>query len=170
MRKIVCTGPESSGKTTLAQALAGELHTLWAPEFARFYLSAQGPDYGFGALYYMMQGQLAWENWYYQMNQNHGRSWTVCDTDWTVFHIWEKWKYGTCRLTPIAQMPVKDRLYLLCQPDIAWEPDPLREHPEQRDALFRDYQRLLTDAGADFVIVKGEVKERLITALSEIRR
>ena len=45
MLKVLITGPESSGKTQLAQTLARRFHCPWVPEFARTYLHALEKDY-----------------------------------------------------------------------------------------------------------------------------
>jgi nicotinamide riboside kinase len=60
-------------------------------------------------------------------------------------------------------------LYLLCSPDIPWEPDPLREHPEQRHELYLRYLAALVDMKADYTIIKGtDVKDRLKQAIRAI--
>lgn len=163
--KIVTTGPESAGKTALASALASALHEPCVPEFARPYLEHLGHSYQVEDLRAIGAGQKAWENWY------AGRSDTflVLDTDWTVLHIWETFRFGSDRhwregygIAPSAD------LYLLCRPDFPWAPDPLRENPGEREQLFELYHQLLQGIGAAFVIVKNTPEERLETALAAI--
>ena len=45
IRRIAITGPESTGKSMLAQQLADHYHTLWVPEFARDYLTSLNRPY-----------------------------------------------------------------------------------------------------------------------------
>ncbi|MCB0706487.1 MAG: ATP-binding protein, partial [Saprospiraceae bacterium] len=45
IKRILITGPESSGKTTLARSLAEAQDEPWVPEYAREYLEKYGPDY-----------------------------------------------------------------------------------------------------------------------------
>ena len=53
VNKIVIVGPESTGKSTLCEALAQHFHTSWCPEFAREYLMSNGKDYSFEDMYVM---------------------------------------------------------------------------------------------------------------------
>ncbi|MCB0529363.1 MAG: ATP-binding protein, partial [Saprospiraceae bacterium] len=64
--KIVVTGPESSGKTTLAAALSDQLAAPVVPEFAREYLAHLGRAYQREDLAAIGAGQQAWERWYEQ--------------------------------------------------------------------------------------------------------
>ena len=91
--KIVVTGPESSGKTTLAAALAAALDTVWVPEFARTYLAHLGRPYERNDLINIRLGQAAWEEWYAQHLSTSPSHHLVCDTDWTVLHVWEAYKF-----------------------------------------------------------------------------
>jgi nicotinamide riboside kinase len=61
-------------------------------------------------------------------------------------------------------------MYILCKPDIEWEPDPLRENPHDRDELFELYEGLLRESGSDYVISAGSMAERLQNALNLIEK
>ncbi len=169
--KIVLTGPESSGKTTLANALAGILHTCWVPEFARPFLAHLGRPYLRDDLRLIGRGQEAWEKWYYGSASKA----LVCDTDWTVLQIWEHYRFGLPSNGEWEWQkgyihPQAADLYLLCAPDFPWEPDPLREHRAERDILFSWYERLLTDAGANVEVIYGRPEDRLKQAVSLTRK
>ena len=167
--KIVVTGPESSGKTTLAAALAAELDTGCVPEFARTYLARLGRRYEHNDLKIIRLGQVAWEDWYAQQLHLAPSPLLICDTDWTVIHVWEQYKFETSNpQSPILHSPFSI-LYLLCAPDIPWRPDPLREHPAEREILFEMYENLLRDIQARYVIVRGTPAQRLEIALAAIR-
>ena len=163
--KIVATGPESSGKTAIASALSEALGTPCVPEFARYYLGNLGRPYGTEDLRTIGAGQKAWENWHAQRSDRF----LMLDTDWTVLHIWETFRFGSDRywregygLAPSAD------LYLLCKPDFPWAPDPLRENPFEREQLFDLYLQLLRGIGANYVIVEKSPSQRLETALAAI--
>ncbi|MEO6036915.1 MAG: ATP-binding protein [Saprospiraceae bacterium] len=171
--KIVVTGPESSGKTTLAQALASALGSPCVPEFARAYLEHLGRPYDYNDLKMIALGQKTWEDWFTRSYNllsppplHSSNPPLILDTDWTVIRIWEYYKYGTTGIT--TPLPPLAPLYLLCSPDFDWQPDPLREHPNERTALFRLYLDLLQTSGANFQVLKGAPETRLQTALQII--
>lgn len=162
--KIVVTGPESSGKTTLASALAERLGAVCVPEFSRVYLQHLGRNYTQADLPRIAAGQMAWEDWHAE----HARASIVCDTDLTVLHIWSLHKYGV--IEPfIAETLARRRadFYLLAAPDFEWQPDPLRENPHDRDVLFGKYEALLRELEVPFLVLRGDPATRLATAVSK---
>jgi nicotinamide riboside kinase len=164
--RVVLTGPESSGKSTLARALAGYFGCDMVPEFARSFLNALHREYNYDDLALIVRGQTAWEQWY----ARHSKHWLlVCDTDWTVLRIWESFRYGSVQHT-LHCNPAPGTMYILCKPDIEWEPDPLRENPHDRDELFELYERLLRESGSDYVISAGSMADRLQNALNLIEK
>ena len=93
-----------------------------------------------------------------------------------MLHVWETFKL-TGNLHDNADTlcwkqgygePQAADLYLLCAPDFPWAPDPLREHPEQREELFGWYERLLEQHSLRFVVLRGAPDQRLQTALQAI--
>jgi len=172
--KVTVTGPESSGKTAVTTALSVALGIPWTPEFARYYVAHLGRPYEHFDLKTIGLGQKVWENWYgWQASSPGAPDLLICDTDWTVLHVWEYFRF---RLTRDFEWekgygtPENADLYLLCVPDFPWSPDPLREHPEERDELFRLYEDLLRSREANFVTLSGNPDTRLQTALDAIRK
>jgi nicotinamide riboside kinase len=164
MTRIILTGPESTGKTTMAQVLATQLQAPCVPEFARVYLQYLGRLYRREDLWTIAQGQSAWENWY---GARHPKR-LVLDTNWTVIRIWEIFQFGTSTVTEHCSIDPAD-YYLLCAPDIPWEPDPLRENAGERGVLYALYHQLLQQTGARFSILSGTHHERLAAAQAIIR-
>lgn len=158
--KIAITGPESSGKTSLAIALAKELGVSYVPEFARFYLQEKGLDYTQKDLYDMAQEQIKW--W-----QRAGNDF-VADTDLTVFRIWEEVKFQHPS-NELGNLVYDFDLYILCKPDIPWESDPLREDEHDREELFVRYEKELRNNHLSFTIVEGNPTQRLQAALRFIQ-
>ena len=165
------TGPESSGKTQLASALASALGLYCVPEFARTYLAHLGRPYEREDLAPIARGQRAWERWYTEQSTRAGHSALVLDTDWTVLHVWEWYKYAptspwTEWVWPSGYgQPQLADWYGLCAPDFPWNPDPLREHPHERVTLFERYEALLKERGARYTILRGSHEARLAEAL-----
>ncbi len=89
----------------------------------------------------------------------------ICDTDLLVIIIWSEVRFGDCHPwileTFEKQVERGNRAYLLCDYDMPWEPDPLRESAETRPELFRLYQEKLDTYNLDYHIIKGSAEERL---------
>ena len=153
MLKIVITGPESTGKTTLANALGQHFQVPVVEEFAREYLDGLDRPYVEDDLLQIAIGQSFSED---KARGKAGRM-IICDTDMLTLRIWSKAKYGQF-LKPLNPLWFDDlpHLYLVCSPDIPWEPDPQRESPEDRDALFDMYIAEIERAKVNYAVIKGE--------------
>ncbi|HKK77121.1 MAG TPA: ATP-binding protein [Saprospiraceae bacterium] len=166
---IFVTGPEASGKSSLATALGKKIPCPWVPEYAREYLAELSRPYTPEDI--LRIGQRQW-----QIQRNMQALTTapflICDTGFLVLKVWMEYRYG--EVDPwieeqFIQTPA--RHYLLCKPDIPWEPDPLREHPQQRDELYQLYLKALQDYQKPFTIIDGDdFRKRLIRARSVLQQ
>ncbi|MEO7175972.1 MAG: ATP-binding protein [Saprospiraceae bacterium] len=166
MFKIVLTGPESSGKTTLAEALSVRVRVDFVPEFARAYLSNLARNYQSEDLLTIASGQMLW----ILQAANNCPSLLIVDTDIQNIDLWQEIKYGakSAQIDQFYSLWRPD-LYVLCQPDMAWQPDSLREAPDTRDAIFDIYQRDMSDKNLRHIIVGGTIAnrvEQVLTALT----
>ena len=161
MLKIIVTGPESSGKTTLCKALSKHFNLPFSKEFAREYLDLLNRDYNQNDLLKIAKGQLKSE----QNTQ-------LLDTDLITIKIWSKYKYGNCEkwiLDEIEKQKSENRFYLLCKSDIPWQADAQRENPHEREELFKIYKKELENLGHNYFIVEGEErKEKSISKISSL--
>lgn len=167
MKKIVVIGPESTGKSTLSAELAAHYKTLWVPEFARDYLMQLNRPYEQEDLLRMAEGQLITED----AAAVKANELLICDTDLQVIKVWSEAKYGDCDpriLEMIASR--KYDLYLLTYIDMAWEDDPLREHPkpEERIYFYQIYRDIVMNSGLPWVDIRGGYEERLQTAIAAV--
>ena len=165
MKKIVITGPESSGKTTLAKNLSQALGVNFVQEFVREYAQGVNRSLDFGDLSHIAKGQVANE-----LNVlSSGPDILVCDTDFLTIDIWAKLKFNR-RVEEVIQSDYWKGvdLYLLCKPDMPWQPDHLREDPNNRDLIYNFYKERLIYLGVRFEEVGGPVHVRLSTALGLI--
>jgi NadR type nicotinamide-nucleotide adenylyltransferase len=156
MIRIGITGPESSGKTTLAEQLALQTNGTWIPEIAREFLEQLNRKYTQDDLDTIAKGQI--ESW----EKSSESKIQFCDTDMLVMKVWSDFKFGTCSsfiLEALNQQTFDH--YFLCQPDIEWEEDPLREHPEKREELFELYLAELKVRNLSFTVIGGSLEERL---------
>jgi NadR type nicotinamide-nucleotide adenylyltransferase len=167
IRKIVITGPESTGKSTLAEGLARHYKTVWVREYARRYLEVLKRPYEKHDLVEIAKGQIRAEE--DQLGLANGM--LFCDTDLTVLKIWSQHKYGTVH--PFILENLRNRsydLYLLPYIDLPWKYDPQREHPHLREYLFDAYENELHARGIDYVVLKGSHVQRISTAIKTIDR
>ena len=164
MLKVIVTGPESSGKTTLCNSLAENFNIPFTAEFSRRFLNKLDGDYTQDDLLVIAKGQLQNE----QLITNNQQLY-LHDTDLITIKIWSEYKYGNCDnwiLEQIEKNKKEKRFYLLCKPDIPWEIDPLRENPNNRGELFEIYKKELENLRHDYYVVEG--KRRLETAIEKI--
>lgn len=169
MKKVVIIGPESTGKSTLAAQLAAQYNTIWCPEFARDYLLTHGRDYTFNDLLTIAQGQVALEDATAAKARN---GLYFVDTDMYVLKVWCEVVFNDCHtwiLKQVVQRPC--HLYLLCNTDLPWVQDGLREYPDEamRQRLFKMYTDVLVNSGVPWAVVSGQHTERLQTARHAIR-
>lgn len=170
MKKIVVVGPESTGKSTLCRQLAEHYATAWCPEYARTYLEVNGSSYGYNDLLRIAQGQLALEAW---MAEEAKGDYYFVDTDMYVLKVWYEVVFGDCPPWILKQCAAQQTdLYLLCNTDLPWVADGLREYPdlEMRERLFKTYLDLLVNDGRPFAIISGSEHERLQGAIAAVER
>lgn len=190
VKTIVVLGPESTGKSYLCAQLAAHYQTQWVPEFARDYLITNGKAYTQADLYQIAMGQLALEDAAMerllpnqQLQKNELTSETnkpakqfyplLIDTDMYVMKVWSEIVFNKCDnriLNAIAQRSYD--LYLLCDTDLPWVADELREYPdiEMRQTIFQYYKDAMLNQPVPFVIISGNYEERFATALAAIEQ
>lgn len=165
MKTIIITGPESSGKSTLAADLSHHFGVDYVAEYAREYLSKKNSSYGFEDVVNIGEGQ----NQHEKLASASQTDLLICDTDLLTIKIWLEYKYGrTDEWVESKISNYKDRLYLLCTPDMPWEADDLRENPGDREELFDIYKENLSFYNLDFHILEGPRKYRKREAISII--
>ena len=158
MKKVVITGPESSGKTTLFNAIEEKFGIAGVPEFAGVYIDQLDRPYVQGDLIEIANGQLQLE----QKFSNENKDLLLCDTDLLTIKVWSEYKYGIC--DPIILNQLMHHLpdyYVLASPDIPWEPDPQRENSKERDELFQIYQKEILTLKIPSIIVAGSQEQRM---------
>lgn len=171
--RIVVTGPECTGKTTLAHDLAERLGTRWLPEYARRYAAHVGRLLTSADVEPIGHGQIAQED-------RLLAEWTagaapstravVLDTDLVSTVVYAHHYYGACPpwiLSAAAER--RGDLYLLADIDIAWEPDGIRDRPFARDAMLKRFREQLAELGARTRLVSGHGSTRLSSALTAVR-
>jgi nicotinamide riboside kinase len=192
IKKIVVIGPESTGKSTLCEKLAAHYQTLWVPEYAREYLEKQGTEYTYEDLLTIAKGQIELEERISSKLKvqssklktenpiQNSQSSTLnpqpstllfIDTDMYVMKVWAEYVFNNCHnwiLNRIAER--KYDLYLLCDVDLPWVEDQLREYPDARirQKLFYFYKELMENQSTPWTVISGNYEERLDKAIQFI--
>jgi NadR type nicotinamide-nucleotide adenylyltransferase len=165
--KIAITGPESTGKSQLARELASEYKTTWVPEYAREYIDRLDRPYTREDILEIARGQVRNE----EIQAGKAVGMLFCDTELIVTKIWSEVRYGSCDPWILDQISRNNyALYLLCNTDLPWEPDPQREHPHLREKLFELYRDELDSRKFPYFVVSGIGRERLQNAIAGIEK
>lgn len=176
LKKIVILGPESTGKSTLSAQLAQHYETMWCPEFAREYLLTNGINYDYDDLLTIAKGQLALEDEYAMTLENQSEEMLesgehlplFIDTDMYVMKVWNEFVFGKCHRFVLDEIVKRHYdLYLLCNIDLPWIEDELREYPdiESRKKLYRIYKDILMNQTVPWVEISGSYEQRLQKAI-----
>ena len=174
IKKFVTIGPESTGKTTISEQLAGVYNTGWCQEYAREYLLNNGPKYSYDDLLIIAKGQLAIEDsMTMALEKKHpdGTGLLFLDTDLTVLKVWCEYVYGKCHSFILDQIACrKYDFYFLCNTDFPWQEDILREYPEveQREELFKMYKDLLVNQATPWMVLEGDPDQRINLATKAV--
>ena len=187
LKKIVILGPESTGKSTLCKQLAEHYKTWWCPEYAREYLLKHGMNYSFDDLLTIAKGQLALEDEFIAKvksqkskvkapTSSHSpiatrNSPLFIDTDMYVMKVWCEFVFDNCHRFILDQIVErKYDLYLLCNVDLPWVKDELREYPDldSRQRLYYIYKDIMINQPVPWVDISGGYEERLQNAISAV--
>lgn len=170
LKKIVILGPESTGKSTLCKQLANHYDTLWCPEYARGYLEKHGKGYQYDDLLTIAKGQVALEEEYIKKFKSKPGLLFI-DTDMYVMKVWCEYVFGKCHKWILDQIVNrKYDLYLLCNTDLPWVKDELREYPDiqTRNKLYSIYKDILINQAVSWKEIMGDYDERLQSAIDAV--
>ena len=181
IQKIVVLGPESTGKSTLCAALAAHYQTIWTPEYARAFLSKNGTKYTYDDLLTIAKGQIQKEEEALaSLNKNTVDQPTpkisnklILDTDMYVMKVWCEYVFNNCHHYILEQINQRSYdLYLLCDIDLPWAADEMREYPDAgpRLELFTIYKELLINQNTPWGIVSGTGAQRTTNAIQLIEQ
>ena len=175
-------GPESTGKSTLCEELSQHYNAPWCPEFAREYLMTFGKEYDYDDLLSIAKGQIALEDeysilahkeWNEQDPKTTAEPVYFIDTNMYVMKVWCEFVFGQCHQYIIDQIVARPYdLYLLCNTDLPWTKDDLREYPDHdtRQTLYLMYKDILVNQDVPWVDISGNDEQRLHSAIEGISR
>ncbi|MFH0759123.1 MAG: ATP-binding protein [Bacteroidota bacterium] len=158
LKRILVTGPESSGKTDLVNCLADRFHGCAVKEYAREYVEQLGRHYNYEDLEHIARQQASEYEKAYE-----GGEFVFFDTWLIITRVWFDLVYG--QIPAWLDHSISEArfdLVLLCAPDIPWIPDGIRENGGlEREMLFDRYKKELTRFSMDWELVTGQGDERI---------
>ncbi|MDA3865922.1 MAG: ATP-binding protein [Salinivirgaceae bacterium] len=166
--RIAIIGPESTGKTVLAQKLAAYYKGEYVPEYARTYIEQLHRDYTFQDVKHIGQWLINTWNEYKKQEQP-----VFFDTEMIITKVWFQVAFNRCPAemdTWLSTMQFD--AFLLCRDDLPWIPDPVRENGgAMRTILFERYRKEIEKLQTPYAIVEGTGRQRIanaVQALSEL--
>lgn len=169
MIRIAITGPESTGKTQLAQELAQHYGVEAVYEYAREYLADFTDRYTIDDVCNISKGQQR----LIEEKAKEKPTILIADTEAIVCKIWTEYVFNEVPSSIEKDLHAQQfDLYLLCSTDLPWTYDKLRENPdiEERNELFAMYKEELERNGFNYSIVKGQDEARTQSAIEAIDR
>lgn len=168
--RVVVVGAESTGKSTLAQALARTLRTVWVPEHGRWYWEGRrhliDPSWDaeeFRRIAAAQQQLVA------DLSRMAASALVVADTDALMTAVWHHRYLGRddAALDRMVAIDLPHH-YLLCAPDFEWVQDGTRESREKRLAMHEDTLRRVKETGVDHTVLTGPHLDRMVHALAVV--
>lgn len=167
LKKILITGPESTGKSTMVTALAQYFKAEYVSEYAREYIENLDRPYYEGDLLEIAKGQIKLED----DKALDASGLLFVDTDLSVIDIWSQVRFGKTNSWVLQEMKARSYdLYLMPNIDLKWTFDPQRENPNDREKLMQLYMQSFKDRNITYHIINGEGKQRLQNAIDIVER
>jgi len=167
IKRILITGPESTGKSELTVILAEQYGGEFVTEYARGYIESLDGPYGYNDVEHIALHQVEDYN-----ASEYATNLIFFDTWLIITKVWFEYAYG--RVPDWIDDKIRQAsfdLVLLCAPDIPWIPDPVRENGgKKREELFDRYKIEFDRFGMEWVTVTGSGDERLNRAKQLINR
>jgi nicotinamide riboside kinase len=167
MKRIVLTGAECTGKSTLAQALSGYYGEPWTAEFVRSYVDQLDRELIQADLEEIFCGQITAED----AGGAKSQRFVIHDTNLLSSIIYANYYFETtCDWANETLLERKYTLYLLCSPEgIQWEEDPgQRDGPSAREELHSAFKESLEKLMLPYLELNGDESLRLRQAIRAI--
>ncbi len=165
--RVCLVGAESTGKSTLAAALAAAYGTLWVPEYGRPYTQiGRPPDAAWTSWEFTHIARV--QCWYEDFLADYAKRVLFCDTDaftTAVFHE----SYLGMPTTDFGELVARTYdLFLVCGLDVPWCHDGIREFEEQRRWMHDQHLTRARASGQPWLVLEGPHERRLALATSAV--
>jgi NadR type nicotinamide-nucleotide adenylyltransferase len=168
--RVVLTGSESTGKTTLATALAAHYEAVLVPEFVRGFAETLGRPIDFSDHGAIARGQVALEDAALEgtpLADEHAL--IIQDTDLLSTVVYCRHYFGRCPpWIEEAAAARRPHLYLLCHPDLPWDADGVRDRGERREEMHALFADAVRASAVPMQVVRGAGTDRLAGAVTAI--
>jgi NadR type nicotinamide-nucleotide adenylyltransferase len=166
MLRVVVTGSECTGKTTLAEALAEHYSAVFVPEFVRHYVREKGTAPGYRDVEAIARGQIELE----KRLAADASQLLIQDTDLLSTVVYSRHYFGRCpRWIEYAMRRRAAQIYLLAGIDVPWVADgDQRDRGDRREEMQQLFRQALSDRRLEFIEVCGPRQRRLEAAISAI--
>ncbi len=164
MLRVGIIGAESTGKSTLCQQLSEQYGWLWIKEYARTYVENLRRPYTYDDVLHIARQQIA------ELGANYNEQVILYDTELIITKVWMQHKYG--KVTAEVEQAIREQpmdLYLILAPDIAAQPDPVRENLDRREYFFEWYIREVEQTKRPYCIIRGTGNARSLAATKAIQ-
>jgi HTH-type transcriptional regulator, transcriptional repressor of NAD biosynthesis genes len=160
--RVALLGAESSGKTTLAEALAKHFDTVWVPEYGRELWEAQNGHLNLADMIQIGVQQVQIE----QRLASTAHKWLFCDTTPLTTVFYSQAMFGV--VDPELRALAKRRYdyVILCSPDFGFVQDGTRQTAAFQEKQHCWYMETLKESGLHFVIASGSLAERVAQIVS----
>jgi NadR type nicotinamide-nucleotide adenylyltransferase len=164
-KRVCIVGPESTGKTTLAAALAERLCTVWVREYAVEYLKNGNADLrSLEDIEKIARGQIEAEDAAARLANRV----LICDTDLMTTAIWSKHYFGSCPAWVLEESFARSYdLYLLTDIDIPWVADIWRDCPDKREHFLALFRKEMELRGRSYAVVSGKTPGQRLDAAAK---
>ncbi len=162
VQRVAILGAESSGKSTLAAALAEKYGTLWVPEYLREFVDASGRVPTEGDQFPIALTQMERED----AAARQASHFLFCDTTPLMTAIYSRWYWGRVDAQLAKLESRHDYAFtLVTAPDSPWEADGLQRESEQvRQDIHEQVLGMLHDRGIAYLLVGGSLEQRVLQA------
>jgi nicotinamide riboside kinase len=134
-------------------------------------LTKNGVKYNYTDLLTIAKEQLTLEDNFTQQAVENKKNKLVIDTDMYVMKVWCEYVFNNCHTYILDEIHKREYdLYLLCDIDLVWTPDEMREYPDEkpRQELFAIYKDILINQNTPWGIVSGAGDQRTQNAIQLI--
>jgi len=166
MKRVVITGSECTGKTTLAVALAARYDVVWVPEYARRFVEENNASPEYADVDRIARGQIDLED----EHAGAAPRLLIQDTDLLSTIVYSRHYYGDCPAWIEESLAARAAdLYLLAAIDVPWSADgDQRDRGDRREEMHDLFRDALVERGLPFTEIRGRPAQRVDAAVRAI--